>query len=224
MILRLCMEKDDPQGMRIAYKFINATSQEVCATASDNINEATSLFFNGKEYRFFNYPKFIEKPQININYPLSSKRKKTVGFHILENENCVAKFYGEAATCRKKGILKKNIGFTVFEYNNEPYMLYRVGFPKQNSHYYCLYNNYGKTVAIIERHSFYKDNCKATIYVEEQENIVIALLACTEEIISVASSGSRDQMMDTSAGHYISMLDEEKALFDASFIERVKEQ
>lgn len=222
MILQLCMEKDDPQGMRIAYQFIDAVTKEVCATATDNINEPTSLIFRDEEYHFFNCPKFIEKPQINIAYPLSSKRKKTIGFHILENEKCVAKFYGEAATCRKKGIFKRNIAFTVFEYKNEPYMLYRVGFPKQNSHYYCLYNNSGKTIAIIERHSFYKDNCKATVYVEETENVLIALLACTEEIISVANSGSRDEMMDTSAGHYISMLDEEKAMFDAAFIERVK--
>ena len=154
---------------------------------------------------------------------MSSKRKKTIGYYITEEKNCAAKFYGEAATCRKKGIFKRNIGFTVFEFNNSPYMLYRVGFQNQNSHYYCLYDNNGVTVAIIERHSYYEDNCKATIYVEDSENILIALFACTEEIISVPNSGDFDNI-DPSAGHYISVLEEEKALFDKSFIDRVKAQ
>lgn len=223
MILRLCMEMEDPQGMRIAYRFVNAKNNDVYATASDNFNEATSLFVDDKTYEFYNYPKFIEKPLINIKYPLSSKRKKTIGYYITEEKNCVAKFYGEAATCRKKGIFKRNIGFTVFEFNNSPYMLYRVGFPNQNSHYYCLYDNNGVTVAIIERHSYYEDNCKATIYVETPENILIALFACTEEIISVPNSGDSDNIVP-SAGHYISVLEEEKALFDKSFIDRVKAQ
>lgn len=32
MILRLCMEKNDPQGLRIIYKFVNAANQKNCAT------------------------------------------------------------------------------------------------------------------------------------------------------------------------------------------------
>lgn len=222
MVLRLCMNKEDAQGMKISYEFRDASSNLVVAKAADNINEYISLWFDNKEYQFPNYPKFVVKPPVNFKYPLSSKRKKTIGFHIMENGECCAKFYGEAATCRKKGLFKKNIGFTVFEFAQEVFMLFRVGFSKENSHFYCLYDNNGSTVAIIERHSFYEDNCKATIYVEDSSYITIALLACTEEIVSVANSGNRDEMMDTSAGHYISMLDEEKELLDRSFLERVK--
>lgn len=222
MILRLYMEKEDRQGMRIAYQFVDAATQRIYATASDNTKEAILLHVDDSEYQFFNYPKFVEKLPINIKYPLSSKRKKTIGFHIKKEEECVAKFYGEAATCRKRGVFKRNIGFTVFEYAGEPYMLYRVGFPKQNSHYYCLYNNAGETVAIIERHSYYTDNCKATIYVEKEENTLIALFACTEKIISVGNSGNSDERIDPSAGPYISILDEEKAMYDEAFMKRVK--
>ncbi len=216
------MTKEDPRGMRISYQFKDIGTLNERASASDNINESTNLFFENKKYQFFNYPKIVEKPRINVKYPLSSKRKKTIGFHILESGNCIAKFYGEAATCRKKGIFKRNIGFTVFEYQGEPYMLYKVGFPKQNSHYYCLYNNEGNTIAIIERHTFYEDNCKATLYIENDQDTLITLLACTEEIISVANSGSREDMMDSSAGHYISLLAEERELYDPAFLERVK--
>ena len=222
MILRLCMEAHDPQGMRISYQFKNQSTNEIYATASDNFKEPIKLLLDNKEYQFFNHPKFVEKINLNIKYPIYSKRKKTVGFYILEDNKPVSMFYGETAICGKKGIFKRNIGFTVFEYNNCPYMLYRVGFPKQKSHYYCLYNNDGQTVAIIERHSYYKDDCKATVYIEKEENVLIALLACTEEIISVANSGNNDDMMDTSAGHYVSRYEEEKALFDKSFIDRVK--
>lgn len=31
MILRLCMKKNDPQGLRIIYKFVNAANQKICA-------------------------------------------------------------------------------------------------------------------------------------------------------------------------------------------------
>lgn len=217
------MEKEDPQGMRISYQFKDATTLSVVASASDNDNECISLLYGERKYQFYSYPKFIEKPQLNIKYPLSSKRKKTIGFHILDDGKCVAKYYGEAATCRKKGLLKRNIGFTVFEYQQEPYMLYRVGFPKENSHYYCLYNNDGKTIAVIERHSFYSDNCKATIYIEDVKHIHIALFACTEEIIFVANTGNREDIMDPSAGHYVSLLEEEREMFDKNFVEHVKE-
>lgn len=222
MIIDLYMTMEDKQGMNISYSFKNYSDKTLVAEASDNYNEYITLKYLEKYYEFRNLPKLIEKSDINIKYPLSSKVKKTIGFYILENGECIAKFYGEAATCRKKGIFKRNIGFTVFEYNNIPYVLYRVGFKNENSHYYCLYDNNNSTVAIIERHSFQEDNRKATLYIEKEENITIALLVCTEEMISIANSSNRDGLMDPSAGHYISLLEEEQDMFDQSFIDRVK--
>lgn len=222
MILRLIMEKEDSFGRIITYRYNDAITDRAYAIALYNYGKTVTLQVNEQEYVFSETPKFVIKSQLNIKYPLSNKWKKTIGFPILQKGECVANYYGEAATCRKRGIFKKNIGFTVFEYNNEPYMVYRVGFSKQNSHYYCIHNNAGETVAIIERHSFYKNNCKATIYIEKETDILIALLVCTEGMISSTTYGSINGETDLSAGHYISLLEEEKAMFDKEFYERVK--
>lgn len=222
MVVRVCMIKEDPRGTRISYEFTDAKSHAIIAKATNNDNEYLSMYFENHEYHFPNFPKIVVKPAVNIKYPLTSKRKKTIGFHVLENQKCCAKFYGEAATCKRIGIFKRNIGFTVFEFRNEVFLLFRVGFTNESSHYYCLYDNYGRTIAVIERHRFYEDNCKATIYVEETDRVAIALLACTEEILSVACAGRPGETVDPSAGPYISMLDEEKELLDRSFLDRVK--
>lgn len=60
------------------------------------------------------------------------------------------------------------------------------------------------------------------MYIENEENLFITLLACTEEIICVGNSGDSDSTIDPSAGPYVSVLKEEKELFDKNFIERVK--
>lgn len=221
MIIKLLYEKDSPNGMNISYKFINKKDQRVLATATDNFNEHIALFFNNDSYLLPNNPKLINKCGINFKYPLTSKRSKTIGFPIKINDNDFGYYYHEAAKC-KKGLFGKNIGFTVISKKTNAFMLFRVGFKGENSHYYCLYDE-NKLIAIIERHNYSEDNCKATIYIEDEFNLEIALIACTEELISVPNSGGNDFSMDTSAGHYISMLDEEKALFDENFILRVKD-
>lgn len=222
MILRLCVNNKDPQGMNISYVFEDCSTGKACAIATDNYKESVKLIVDDKEYNFFNHPKFIDKVNINTKYPVSSKRKKTIGFHILSEGKSCCYFYGEAITCKKIGLLKRNIGFTVFAFNEQPYLLYRVGFPKQESHYYCLHDNNGETIAIIERHCSGTSDCKATIYIENKDYVLITILACTEEIICVANSGNHDDMIDTSAGNYISVLEEERDMYDSSFIERIK--
>lgn len=223
MIIKLYTEYEDPQGMKISYQFKDVVTQTNVATATDYFNEATSLYFNDEKFEFLNYPKIITRPQINYRYPLS-KSKKNVGFHITKNQEPVVSFFTESATCGKRWIFNQNILFTVYVKNEKPYLLFRVGFKNQNSHYYCLYDNSEKCIAIIERHSFYDDNCKATLYIENEENLLITLMACTDRIISVANSGSSDDMMDSSAGNYISLLAAEKEMFDKNFLERVKNQ
>ena len=123
--------------------------------------------------------------------------------------------------CKETGA-KKNISVTVFQYNSKSYLLFRVGFPKENSHYYCLYEENGSLISIIERHTYYKDACKATLYIEKEEDLFITLLACTEEIICVGNTGDSDSTIDPSAGPYVSVLKEEKELFDKEFIQRIK--
>lgn len=221
MIIKLYTEFEDPQGMRISYQFKDVRMKNNVAVATNYYKEATSLYFNKEKYEFPNYPKIIERPQINFRFPLS-KGKKNVGFYIIKGGQPVAFFFAESATCGKKWIFNQNLLFTVYVKDETPYLLFKVGFKNQNSHYYCLYDNNEKCIAIIERHSFYDDNCKATLYIENEENLLITLMACTDTMISVANSGGMESMMDTSAGHYISVLDAEKEMFDPEFIERVK--
>lgn len=42
MIINLYMEMEDPQGMRINYKFLNEKTNEVVATATNNFGSLSS--------------------------------------------------------------------------------------------------------------------------------------------------------------------------------------
>ena len=57
---------------------------------------------------------------------------------------------------------------------------------------------------------------------EEERHCLMAMIACTEEVIWVENSGDLQERVDVSAGPYISRYEEEKALFDRAFLERVK--
>lgn len=221
MIINLYMEMENPQGMRINYKFLNEKTNEVVATATNNFKEHTTLYYDDKKYELVNYPKKMERIILNSKYPLCSNRKWAIGFNVLSDNNNIASYYHEAVTCGKRWIFKKNMGLTVIKYNNQPYSLYRVGFAKENWHYYCLYNNSNKIVGIIKR--LYGEDIRATLYIEDNSELLINLIACTIETIDVANSGDMDTMIDTSAGNYISLLEEEKAMFDKTFIERVEQ-
>lgn len=218
MVINLYIEKVDPQGMKINYTFLNAKNNEVIATATNNFNEHTTLYFKGNNYELVNYPKKFERLILNTKYPLCSKRKWTIGFNIMSNEKNIAYYYPEALTVGKRWIFKKNMGLTVIKYNNRPYLLYKVGYAKENWHYYCLYDDNNKTIGIIKR--LYGDDIRATLYIEDDPNLLLNLLACTIETIDVPNSGNRDSIMDSSAGNYISSLAEEKEMFDKSFIEK----
>ena len=164
-------------------------------------------------------PKIIEKCKYEFKYPLSSKRKKTIGFPILFNDKEEYLYYPEAAKCNNKK-KKKNIGYTVFCNETDVNLLFKVGFENENSHHYCMYNK-NHLIAVISRHSFREDNCKATIYVEDDSNILKAMMACTEEIIVVPTPESG--VGDPSAGHFVS-IPETHQFYDPGFIERVKRQ
>lgn len=220
MIINLYMKLEDPNGMRINCEFLNAKNNEVIATATNNFNEHTTLYYGGKKYEVKNYPKKMERLMLNTKYPLCSKRKWCIGFNVISDNNTVLSYYPEAITCGKRWIFKKNIGLTVFKYNNEPHLLYRVGFAKERWHYYCLYDNKNNTIGIIKR--LYGNDIRATLYIEDVSNLLITLLVCTEEIVDISYSSDKDMRYDPSAGNYISILEEEKEMFDKSFINRVE--
>ena len=222
MILKLYAEKNDMMGMRIQHMFLNEKTNELVARATNNIKEPVKLYFRNKEYYFVSSPKIMDRQKVNIDYPLYSKRTKTIGFNMELDGQVVAQYYDEAATCGKKWIFKRNIGFDVFNVDGEIFLMYRVGFPNQSSHYYCIYDNNRNIVSIIERHSGTTDCRKATIYIENEKYLFVTLMACTEKIVWVADSGDFDDVIDPSAGPYISIMEEEKKMFDKDFIEHVK--
>lgn len=221
MILKLHMEVTDRHAMNLDYEFVNVTNSAVVATATNHFNDYFKLNYENKIYEFRNHPKFVKRSMINFRYPFSTKWKRTIGFGIHCQKKEIGAFYGDAMRCRDKGP-KRNISVTVFQYEEKAYLLCRVGFAKEKSHYYCLYEQNGNLISIIERHTYYKDACKATLYIEDEKNLFITLLACTEEIICVGNSGDSESTIDPSAGPYVSVLKEEKELFDKSFIQRVK--
>ena len=163
----------------------------------------------------------INKAPVVFKYPISSKLTKTIGFPILVNGTQDMFYYSDAFTVGKKGIFKKNIGCTVFFDKSNTFLMFRVGYKSESSHYYCMYLN-GETIAIIERKTPYKYDIKAKIYIEETQYVGIALIAAVEEIIAVANSGDRDNYIDTSAGNYFSRYKEEQDLLNRVFIENAK--
>ena len=220
MVLEIYTHVEDQNGYDLSYTFVSPKDNLVVARATNYSNEeGVSLYYDEKKYKISSYPKFINVDELPIQYPLSMKRK-TLGFNVYENDTYIMKYYGQAATVKKKGIIKNNIGFTVFSNDKEVYMLFKVGFKNKNSHYYCLYNGEMHLIGIVERHHVGKS--RATLYVEKDEHLLINLIACTEEIIFVANKGSSEEMMDRTAGLYISRYEEERKLFNAEFIERVK--
>lgn len=221
MIIKLHMEVADKHGMNLDYEFIDAANSAVVATATNHFNDYFKLNYQKKTYEFRNYPKIVKRSMINFRFPFSTKWKRTIGFGIHCQKKEIGVFYGDAMRCREKGV-KKNISVTVFQHESKAYLLCRVGFPKEKSHYYCLYDENSNLISVIERHTYYDDDCKATLYIENEEDLFITLLACTEEIVCVGNSGDSETTIDPSAGHYISVLKEEKELYDKNFIERVK--
>ena len=192
----------------------NKTGKEI-AVATNYVNDYFKLHFDGKTYEFRNYPKFVKRSMVKFKYPFSTKWKRTIGFGIHCNDKEIGTFYGDAMRCREKGV-KKNIGVTVFQHNSKAYFLFRVGLRGHGSHYYCLYDEYGYLIAIIARHS--KGDYRATLYIENEDDLLITLFAYTEEIVCVG------QETDTSAGGYISTMKEEVELFDEDFINKVKKK
>lgn len=223
MVIQTIMNKHDLSGMYITYSFVDEASGQKIAEATNNVGSYVKLYTAGKEIIFVGKPAFVERFDLRLPYEETLRKKNAIGFKITCDEAVIAHFYGSAMTCGRKGIFKRNIGLTVFAYEGNAYPMVRVGFLRERVHYYCVLTEDGSTVAIIERHSGDNSDSKATIYVEEEKYVLLALIACVEEIVWNSVSGDMESRMDTSAGPYISRYKEEQALLDRAFLERAKE-
>lgn len=222
MILKMFMEKGGLNGIKLVSEFIDCWDGALAATAENIAGKNTSLDFRGRMYTLSEKPVFIEKPELKINYPLCSKAKRGLGFHILSDGKPVASTYDDAMTCRKTWIFKRNVGFSVFVTETGAFALYRVGFANEPWHYYCLLDAEGKTVGVIKRMYEAEDYRRATLYVEEEIYLLPLLLACLDTIVDVNLVGDLEDYYDKSAGNYISIMQEEKDIFDPAFIARVR--
>lgn len=222
MILNLYIESQRRQWQN-KWWFTLAETNEIVARAVNGANMHTVLWYGKNKYQFKNIPKVVEKVALDFKYPYSSTHKKTIGFNIFENTKPIAESHWDALRCRESGI-NKNIGVNVFKYNGLAYLLFHVGLPKHASSYFCLYENGGELVAVIARHHSgkEKDNCRATLYIKDDKDLLITLLACTSKIIDVANYRGKDGSSDSSAGPLISTLEEARELYNPDFIGMVK--
>ena len=91
----------------------------------------------------------------------------------------------------------------------------------------CLISNYSDKLVTKEdiklQYNTYNYD-KLTPILENDENILITLFACTSKIIDVINYWDAGENLDSSAGPVISTLEEERELYDAEFVEKVKRQ
>lgn len=225
MILDLYMY---PQGLgyETKWEFVDCKTKEIVAYAENGQLFWTVFRHNNRIYQYKKWPHLLTRKFVDFKYPfVSPERKKTVGFNILSEKDVVAQYYGDAMKCRDKGI-NKNIGVKMYLYNERTYMSFTVGLPKKKSHYYCIYNEANELISIIARHisGSWSSNCKATLYVKNEENLLITLFACVDNIVDVNNYGKKGERHDPSAGPYVSSLKEERELFIPSFIDEIESE
>lgn len=68
-----------------------------------------------------------------------------------------------------------------------------------------------------------RGDSKASLHLLEEKYLLLALIACVEEIIWVASSGDMESRIDPSAGPYTSRYEEERQLLDREFLAATRE-
>ncbi len=219
MILYLYVEVKDKMGFEIESTFLDEYNN-VVATAKTTNNREPILYYNGKSYQQTTWPKKLKRHNTSTTYPLHSKRNWTLGFEIKSDDKVVSEYYDDAINVGKKFIFKKNVGFLAITLEDKFYQVYKVGYGNENWHNYCIKDETGNTVGIVRR--FYGEVCKAKIYIEDKKYLLLALLVADIEIITYAGCKAQE-CPDPSAGNYISILKEEKEMYDKKFIARVEQ-
>lgn len=224
MIINVYMNSEDSRRERLTYYFKEEGDSSIIAYATNTMDtEGIKLYFNEKTYFFSNRIISIEVDKIEkLPYPQVIKTKTTPGFEVLEDNMCIMQYYGQAATVQESGIVKNNISVGAYKYEDTYFTVYKVGISKDNAHFYCVYNAEMECICVVERK--YGESPRAIIYIENDEDLLLSLLICTEETIDVSNLGKKEYQKDRSAGRYISRFEEEKAFLDRNFIKRIKIQ
>lgn len=223
MILEETLLQQDKIGEDLCYELRDGSGKLIASARPTwkNPTQRLALQFDGRTYQIRGIPSSMEKAVYSHRFPLLHDRKKTLGLSIRLDGQEVARQYGEAMCTGKRSIFGKNIQFNVLTVGSEVYCCYRVGFVGEGFHYYCLLDSLGRTVAITQRHTHSGKNSRATVYLEEEQFLLPAVLSAALETMTIQRLEAGENA-DPSAGHYISLLEEEKAMFDPGFIPRVK--
>lgn len=202
----------------------DAATGRILAEAEDGDYGSAILRCDGREYTVAQRMKRLERLPVPTPYPLSSKGKKTIGFEILEKDERIGIYYPDAVTVGKLGVFKKNMAVTVYSLFGRNYTVYRIGFAGEPWHYYRLMDEEMETVAMLRRNYSRKIPSRATVYVEEEAYLPLAMVVCAGEMLAGVGCGLVSYGRDPSAGNYISILEAEKNMIDRAFLDRVREQ
>ena len=224
MILATYMEYCDSRRTGVNH-YCKDQQGNVIATGVVGFNNDVRLrlSFNGKEYTFHKHLTKVDKPVYSFAYPFCPQTKKAFATEITSEGRTVMQVYREAATYKKVWFLKNNFVFNVYKYNGNVYHCYKVGFPTTDTHYYCLKNLQGDTIAILNRQTWTEDDRRGTLYLKDPSLLELVLLVAGFETMMVQLDISNyNRVHDASAGNYISLSEAEKAMYDPDFIPAVK--
>ena len=222
MVYSVFMRRLDQYSDNLLFEIFDA--QDLIATINKDMHNVVQLNFHNNTYLFPFSIRTIERATFPFEFPVSYKRETKLGYEIKRNGKQIAEYYGETAIVEKRKLFSKKIGFKVCKYNNTAYLIFKVGFAKERSHYYCVINAItGCTVGIIERMQGNKEDVRSKIYFIEQDKVELLLMLLVTETVMIVTSNSEGHVVDPSAGNYISLREEEKNFFDSVFLKLAKQ-
>lgn len=220
MVYTVYMQRLDQYSHNLLFEVLDP-SKNCVATIKKDADNTTRLYYENNTYEFPFSIKSLTRAEFAFPYPVSSSKNKRLGYHIKKSGETFTEYYGETAVVEKRRIFSKKIGFEVFKFHDRVCYMVKVGLPQEANHYYCLIDALaGQTVGVIERLSANAEEARAKIYLASLEDMECMLLLLSTEMVMTVTSNEEGQLIDPSAGKYISLREEEKAFLDKNFIQQ----
>lgn len=222
MTYTVFMQRQDPYSHDLLFEVFDENRDVIAEIKKDKKNN-TYLYYKDAVYNFPFSIKSVDAAIFPFEYPISSNRNSRLGLYVLKNNTMIAEYYGEVAIVEKRKIFSKKISFEVYKYNSNAYYMIKVGLPKKASHFYCLFDAKTKqTVGIIERLQANPEEARSKIYLLNNEYIELMLILLSSETVMNVTANNEGQIIDPSAGKYISTREEEIKFYDKDFVELAK--
>ena len=222
MTYTVFMQRQDPYSHGLLFEVFDENRDVIAEIKKDKKNN-TYLYYKDAVYNFPFSIKSVDAAIFPFEYPISSNRNSRLGLYVLKNNTMIAEYYGEVAIVEKRKIFSKKISFEVYKYNSNAYYMIKVGLPKKASHFYCLFDATTKqTVGIIERLQANPEEARSKIYLLNNEYIELMLILLSSETVMNVTANNEGQIIDPSAGKYISTREEEIKFYDKDFVELAK--